>query len=152
MDDSIHTDASPTVSISMKINNVAVELVRDLSSITLLQLKVNGIELSGSLINQFNYEKLSDAAKKDTLPYKYEEIIKTNTNLEFDDLIFFVNEVLFSGRIIRQSFVMIETSSQMYKANCSINISTIPTLTRNDKKLSEKLNISIVYLAIVQKI
>jgi len=97
MDDSIHTDASPTVSISMKINNVAVELVRDLSSITLLQLKVNGIELSGRLINQFNYEKLSDAAKKDTLPYKYEEIIKTNTNLEFDDLIFFVNEVLFFG-------------------------------------------------------
>lgn len=97
MDDSIHTDASPTVSISMKINNVAVELVRDLSSITLLKLKVNGIELSGSLINQFNYEKLSDAAKKDTLPYKYEEIIKTNTNLEFDDLIFFVNEVLFFG-------------------------------------------------------
>ena len=97
MDDSIHTNASPTVSISMKINNVAVELVRDLSSITLLQLKVNGIELSGSLINQFNYEKLSDAAKKDTLPYKYEEIIKTNTNLEFDDLIFFVNEVLFFG-------------------------------------------------------
>lgn len=97
MDDSIHTDASPSVSISMKINNVAVELVRDLSSITLLQLKVNGIELSGSLINQFNYEKLSDAAKKDTLPYKYEEIIKTNTNLEFDDLIFFVNEVLFFG-------------------------------------------------------
>ena len=97
MDDSIHTDASPTVSISMKINNVAVELVRDLSSITLLQLKVNGIELSGSLINQFNYEKLSDAAKKDTSPYKYEEIIKTNTNLEFDDLIFFVNEVLFFG-------------------------------------------------------
>lgn len=97
MDDSIHTDASPTVSISMKINNATVELVRDLSSITLLQLKVNGIELSGSLINQFNYEKLSDAAKKDTLPYKYEEIIKTNTNLEFDDLIFFVNEVLFFG-------------------------------------------------------
>lgn len=97
MDDSIHTDASPTVSISMKINNTTVELVRDLSSITLLQLKVNEIELSGSLINQFNYEKLSDAAKKDTLPYKYEEIIKTNTNLEFDDLIFFVNEVLFFG-------------------------------------------------------
>lgn len=68
MDDSIHTDASPTVSISMKINNVAVELVRDLSSITLLQLKVNGIELSGSLINQFNYEKLSDAAKKTHYP------------------------------------------------------------------------------------
>lgn len=97
MDDSIHTDASPTVLISMKINNVIVELVRDLSSITLLQLKVNGIELSGTLVNQFNYEKLSDAAKIETLPYKYEEIIKTNTNLEFDDLIFFVNEVLFFG-------------------------------------------------------
>jgi len=97
MDDSIHTDASPTVSISMKINNVIVELTRDLSSITLTQLKVDGVKVSGTLVNQFSFEKLSDAAKVDTLPYKYEEIIKSNTNLEFDDLIFFVNEVLFFG-------------------------------------------------------
>ncbi|PDP76415.1 AAA family ATPase, partial [Porphyromonas gingivalis] len=97
MDDSVHTDTSPTVSISMKINNVTVELTRDLSSITLTQLKVNGTEVSGTLVNQFSYEKLSDVAKADTLPYKYEEIIKVNTNLEFDDLIFFVNEVLFFG-------------------------------------------------------
>lgn len=97
MDDSVHTDTSPTVSISMKINNVTVELTRDLSSITLTQLKVNGTEVSGTLVNQFSYEKLSDVAKADTLPYKYEEIIKFNTNLEFDDLIFFVNEVLFFG-------------------------------------------------------
>ena len=97
MDDSVHTDTSPTVSISMKINNVLVELTRDLSSITMTQLKVNRTEVSGALVNQFSYEKLSDAAKTDTLPYKYEEIIKVNTNLEFDDLIFFVNEVLFFG-------------------------------------------------------
>ncbi len=97
MDDSIHTDASPTVSISMKINNVTVDLTRDLSSITLTKLKVDGTEVFGTLINQFSYEKLSDAAKVNTLPYLYEKIIKTNTNLEFDDLIFFVNEVLFFG-------------------------------------------------------
>ena len=89
MDDSIPTDASPTVSISMKLNNVTVELTRDLSSITLTQLKVDGAELPGTLINQFSYEKLSDTAKINTLPYKYERIIKDNTNLEFDDLIFF---------------------------------------------------------------
>ena len=97
MDDSVRTDTSPTVSISMKINNTTVELTRDLSSITLTKLKVDGIEVLGDLINQFSYEKLSDIEKKDTLPYKYENIIKTNTNLEFDDLIFFVNEVLFFG-------------------------------------------------------
>lgn len=97
MDDSIHTCASPTVTIGMKINNVIVELTRDLSSITLTKLKVDGIEILGTLINQFGYEKLSDAAKVETLPYKYEKIIKINTNLEFDDLIFFVNEVLFFG-------------------------------------------------------
>ena len=68
MDDSVHTDTSPTVSISMKINNVTVELTRDLSSITLTQLKVNGTEVSGTLVNQFSYEKLSDVAKADTLP------------------------------------------------------------------------------------
>ena len=61
------------------------------------KLKVDGIEVLGDLINQFSYEKLSDIEKKDTLPYKYENIIKNNTNLEFDDLIFFVNEVLFFG-------------------------------------------------------
>jgi hypothetical protein len=97
MDDSVRTDTSPTVSIGMKINNITVELTRDLSSITLTKLKVDGIEVLGDLINQFSYEKLSDIEKKDTLPYKYENIIKTNTNLEFDDLIFFVNEVLFFG-------------------------------------------------------
>ena len=97
MDDSVCTDTSPTVSISMKINSITVELTRDLSSITLTKLKVDGIEVLGNLIDQFSYEKLSDIEKKDTLPYKYENIIKTNTNLEFDDLIFFVNEVLFFG-------------------------------------------------------
>ena len=97
MDDSVRTDTSPTVSISMKINNTTVELTRDLSSITLTKLKVDGIEVLGNLIDQVNYEKLSDIEKKDTLPYKYENIIKNNTNLEFDDLIFFVNEVLFFG-------------------------------------------------------
>lgn len=97
MDDSVRTDTSPTVSISMKINNIRVELTRDLSSITLTKLKVDGIEVLGNLIDQVDYEKLSDIEKKDTLPYKYENIIKTNTNLEFDDLIFFVNEVLFFG-------------------------------------------------------
>ena len=97
MDDSVRTDTSPTVSISMKINSITVELTRDLSSITLTKLKVDGIEVLGNLIDQFSYEKLSDIEKKDTLPYKYENIIKTNTNLDFDDLIFFVNEVLFFG-------------------------------------------------------
>lgn len=97
MDDSIRIDTSPTVTISMRLNSVVVELTRDLSSITLTKLKVDGIEVSGTLVNQFSYEKLSDEAKVVTLPYKYEQIIKANTELEFDDLIFFVNEVLYFG-------------------------------------------------------
>ncbi|RHR59548.1 AAA family ATPase [Parabacteroides sp. AF17-28] len=97
MDESIHIDASPTVSISMKVNNASIELTRDLSTITMTQLKVDGVEITGTLINQFNYEKLSDTAKRDTLAFKYEQILKNKTNLDFDDLIFFVNEVLFFG-------------------------------------------------------
>lgn len=151
MDDSIPTDASPTVSISMKLNNVTVELTRDLSSITLTQLKVDGAELPGTLINQFSYEKLSDTAKINTLPYKYERIIKDNTNLEFDDLIFFVNEVLFLEKITKPSFGMMVMFSRMYKANYSTNILTIQILIRNDKKLSEKQSILIVCLDIAQK-
>lgn len=151
MDDSIPTDASPTVSISMKLNNVTVELTRDLSSITLTQLKVDGAELPGTLINQFSYEKLSDTAKINTLPYKYERIIKDNTNLEFDDLIFFVNEVLFFGEDHKTILGMMVMFSRMYKANYSTNILTIQILIRNDKKLSEKQSILIVCLDIAQK-
>lgn len=39
MDDSIPTDASPTVSISMKLNNVTVELTRDLSTALSFKLR-----------------------------------------------------------------------------------------------------------------
>lgn len=97
MDDTILINASPTVSIRMKLNGTVVELTRDLASITLTHLKVDEEEVCGTLINQLNYERLSNVAKKDTLPFKYEQLVRNKTNLDFDDLIFFVNEVLFFG-------------------------------------------------------
>lgn len=97
MDDTILINTSPTVSIRMKLNGTVVELTRDLVSITLTNLKVDEKEVDGMLVNQFNYEKLSNIAKKDTLPFKYEQLVRNKTNLDFDDLIFFVNEVLYFG-------------------------------------------------------
>ena len=97
MDDSIKISSSPMVYLSMKIKDAMVELVRDLSAITLTQLRVNGREISATIINQLDYEKLTDEAKTETLPYHYEQIIKKYANLEFDDLIFFVNDILFFG-------------------------------------------------------
>ena len=43
------------------------------------------------------YERLEKDEQKPYLLYKYEELVKKFSNLTFDDLIFFVNEILFFG-------------------------------------------------------
>ena len=97
MDTSIQTSGNAVVSLKMRLNDTIVELSRDLTSITLLTLSVDGKQIEGDVINQFQYEKLTPENKESTLPYQYEQIIHKYTNLSFDDLIFFVNDVLFFG-------------------------------------------------------
>lgn len=97
MDSSIVVDEDPTVEITYKLNGITFDVVRGLRDIAILSLKVNNIIINGDIINQYKYEKLDDEQKKKCLQYKYEKEIERHSNLSFDDLIFFVNEVLFFG-------------------------------------------------------
>ena len=97
MDYTIQVDGIPTVSLKMRINGNIIDVTRTLDNVSLIELKINGQNEQGEIIDQMKYEKLSDNEKKKTLLYRYEEIIREKTNLDFDDLIFFVNDILFFG-------------------------------------------------------
>jgi DNA repair exonuclease SbcCD ATPase subunit len=97
MSASISSDKEPIVEISFRINGIIFEVVRGLREITILSLKVNGISITGDIINQYEYEKLGENQKKQYLLNLYESEVEKYSNLSFDDLIFFVNEVLFFG-------------------------------------------------------
>lgn len=97
MDPSIIVNEEPTVKITFKLNETIFEVERGLDNITILNLKVDKVVISGDIISQYKYEQLSLEQKKNTLLYKYEVEIEKYAMLTFDDLIFFVNSVLFFG-------------------------------------------------------
>lgn len=109
---SIKTDDSDKVKISFLVDNTEFTVERGLSEIELLDVKVDGKKLVGELISQKQYDQLfydhsqekNDEAKKklwyrlkETLQFKYERVFEQHSNMHFDDLIFFVNKVLFFG-------------------------------------------------------
>lgn len=54
--------------------------------------------LSGGYLSQSKYEKLPEKEKTGSLQYNYEELIADKSGIgSFDNLIFFVNEILFFG-------------------------------------------------------
>ena len=63
----------------------------------LLSVTVNGVNLGGEIIEEERYERLDDKDKEQYLLYSYERGVEEHSNLTFDDLIFFVNEILFFG-------------------------------------------------------
>jgi len=111
-DDSLSLDEPSFVEIIFKINGAKFKIKRGLSSIELLELQVNSDSVVGEVISQENYDQLFynysrevnpikekelfNKLKK-TLPHKYEKEVEKYTNIEFDDLIFFVNKILFFG-------------------------------------------------------
>ncbi len=98
MDANVITDGeSPFVELTFKIHNTKFHVVRDLVEIKILSVDVNGEAIMGEQITQGKYEKLPDELKKPYLLYKYEKEIERCANITFDDLIVFINEVLFFG-------------------------------------------------------
>ena len=98
MDASVITDGDkPFVELSFRIHDAEFLLRRDLQEIRLISCLVNGETISGEQISQAKYEKLSEEEKKPYLLYKYEKEVEKYSNITFDDLIVFVNEVLFFG-------------------------------------------------------
>lgn len=98
MDASVITDGDkPFVELFFRIHDAEFLVRRDLQEIRLISCLVNGETISGEQISQAKYEKLSEEEKKLYLLYKYEKEVEKYSNITFDDLIVFVNEVLFFG-------------------------------------------------------
>lgn len=98
MDANVITDGEqPFVELTFKIHDTEFHVKRDLQEIRILSLEVNGVIINGDQITQSKYEKLSETEKQSYLLYKYEKEVERCANITFDDLIVFVNEVLFFG-------------------------------------------------------
>jgi hypothetical protein len=92
----------PEVILTFKVNETTFKTVRGLDEIILKEVIVSKdnkeYKLEGEIIRQDKYEKLEEDEKENYLQYKYEELIRKNANLNsFNDLIFFVNNILFFG-------------------------------------------------------
>lgn len=96
-DDSIEVDGEAVVTLIFKIKDALFEVCRSLDSGCLLSVNINGERLDGQIINEDYYERLKEKEQQPFLLNKYEKKIAQFTNLTFDDLVFFVNEILFFG-------------------------------------------------------
>lgn len=98
MDANVITDGEqPFVELSFRIHDTVFHVRRGIQEIRILSLKVNGELITGEQITQSKYEKLAEDEKQPYLLYKYEKEVERCANITFDDLIVFVNEVLFFG-------------------------------------------------------
>lgn len=97
LDNSIVTDSKANVTVNFEINNNLFIVTRCIESITLNSYSLNGKKIEGKIISQNKYEDLSDDIKHEYLQKKYEDDISKVSELSFDDLIFFVNEILYFG-------------------------------------------------------
>ncbi|KMY33744.1 hypothetical protein ACZ11_01295 [Lysinibacillus xylanilyticus] len=90
------------VILTFTVNETTFTTIRGLDEIILKEVIVSEgnktYKLEGEIIKQDKYEKLDEAEKGGYLQYKFEELVKANSNLNsFNDLIFFVNNILFFG-------------------------------------------------------
>jgi len=112
MDESILNSYPATVQIAFHVNGIEFKIERDLGDIKILSVSVNGDLLNGELIDQNAYDRLfydysrekdKDAEEQlydklsNSLPFKFEKSIEQSSNMQFDDLIYFVNKILFFG-------------------------------------------------------
>ena len=99
MDANVRTDGeNPYVELAFKIHDTVFRVKRDLLEISIISVEVNGKKIDGEQITQGKYERLNNEDEKQPyLLYKYEKEVERYSNITFDDLIVFVNEVLFFG-------------------------------------------------------
>lgn len=97
MDDTVLTDGDPTVEITFALNGTIFTVTRRLDVIQIINITVDKKTINGLIIPQNKFEELQEESKTEYLQFKYEQLIEKYSGLNFDDLIFFVNEVLFFG-------------------------------------------------------
>lgn len=96
-DDTIQIEDEAKVTLTFKIKDERIEVCRSLDTGCLLSVSINGVFLNGRIIDEERYEKLKEKEQNEFLLKLYEQKIVQLSNLTFDDLIFFVNEILFFG-------------------------------------------------------
>jgi len=102
IDNSLITETDPKVTINIRIKETIFTIVRGLKDIQIENLFIDGIEVDGEKILELKYENLKNKTDnkddlKNFLPYIYEKEVEKIANISFDDLIFFVNYILFFG-------------------------------------------------------
>lgn len=99
IDNNIKLDADPVVTISFKVNQSVFTVTRGLKEIRIESLYIDGAEIEGDKILESKYEFLKNKsdAVNNYLPYIFESHLQNLSGISFDDLIFFVNYILFFG-------------------------------------------------------
>lgn len=119
MDKTLILEKKATVTITFLIGETNFTLERCLESIALNSLFINEQKIDGIIITQDKYELIKDEEdKKKYLLYKYEKEIEKYSDLSFDDLIFFVNQILFFGEdhktILWNDGSLIDTQDELF--------------------------------------
>lgn len=96
-DDTVQVHGEAMTTLCFKVQGVCFVVERSLEDGTLRSVSIDGKSLEGTIIAEDRYERLDEQFQQSYLLYKYEEMIEQYCNLTFDDLIFFVNEILFFG-------------------------------------------------------
>lgn len=100
-DNSIRVESDPIIILKFKVNKTTFEVTRSLINPGIENLKVDGNELIGSIISESKFEILkkkgSGSDVTNSLLSVYEREFESRANITFDDLIFFVNYILFFG-------------------------------------------------------
>lgn len=96
-DESIQVQSEAKVIMRFAIRNVLFNVCRSLETGQMLSATINGASLEGDILSEERYERLEESDRGRYLLNAYEKKIEEYSNLTFDDLIFFVNEILFFG-------------------------------------------------------
>ncbi len=96
-DETIQRNGDAVVILRFRIDHAKFEVTRSLENGRLLSFLIDENPIVGQLFSEEVYERLDEDEQKSALLYCYEQKIHQYSNLTFDDLIFFVNEILFFG-------------------------------------------------------
>lgn len=99
-DEELYKNEDAEVILTFNINKTQFVVTRGLNEIILKKVIViennSSFELDGIPIRQDKYEKLDEDDRKNFLQGRYEELVSSKSNInDFNDLIFFVNQILF---------------------------------------------------------
>lgn len=140
-------DQDAIVTLTFRLNNCDFEVTRSLFDTMLLKANytVDGqtVQIEGEVIRQDQYSKYEndENQQRKYLQYNYEQVIAEKANMtDFNDFIFFVNQILLFGEDRSNVLWSVETQSRLLSNY--LNDRTLEK-KRKDYKIEEKYQDSI---------